>query len=61
MSLLGDITVPTMLWLAWQHPLWFFVALAVLVIGMVMLTVVLFKFVKVLARRMRGTSAAAGV
>lgn len=54
LSLLGDAAVPAMLWLAFEHPLWFFVALAVaLVLGLVLI-VVLFKFLRLLARRLSG-------
>ena len=57
LSLLGDAAVPTMLWLAWEHPLWFFAALAVAVVLMVALTVVLMKFLRRLLRRWRGGAA----
>jgi hypothetical protein len=40
-----------MLWLAWTHPLWFFPLLAVAVLLAVVLIVVLFKFLRGLARR----------
>jgi hypothetical protein len=59
LSLLGDAAVPGMLWLAWEHPLAFFVALGVaLVVGLV-LTVVLFKFLRLLWRRLTGRGNAA--
>jgi hypothetical protein len=51
LSLLGDAAVPAMLWLAYAHPLWFFPALAVAVLLAVVLTVVLFKFLRALWRR----------
>jgi len=54
LSLLGDAAVPTMLWLAWEHPLWFFAALAVAVALMLTLTVLLLKFVRRLLARWRG-------
>jgi hypothetical protein len=54
MSLLGDAAVPTMLWLSWEHPLWFFVALAVAVVLMLVLSVLLMKFLRGLWRRLRG-------
>lgn len=63
LSLLGDAAVPTMLWLAWEHPLWFFAALALAVVLMVALTVVLMSFLRRLLRRWRGAdgpTAAAG-
>ena len=51
LSLLGDMAVPAILWLAYMHPLWFFPALAVAVLLAVVLTVVLFKFLRALWRR----------
>jgi hypothetical protein len=52
-SLLGDAAVPTMLWLALSHPVWFFVALAVALVLMVTVTVLLFKFLRGLIRTLR--------
>ena len=54
LSLAGDALVPGMLWLSWEHPLWFFVALAVALVVMVTVTVVLFKFLRGLGHRLRG-------
>lgn len=54
MSLLGDALVPTMLWLAFEHPVWFFIALAVALLVMGALIVVLFRFLRALARRFTG-------
>ncbi len=51
MSLLGDAAVPALLWMAWEHPLWFFPALALAVVLAVVLIVVLFKFLRALLRR----------
>jgi hypothetical protein len=51
LSLLGDAAVPAMLWLAWEHPLWFFAALAVGLALMLTLIVVLAKFVRRLLAR----------
>jgi Domain of unknown function (DUF4126) len=51
LSLLGDAAVPTMLWLAWEHPLWFFAALAVALVLALTLIVVLAKFVRRLLAR----------
>src|SRR5262252_2578057 len=59
MSLLGDAAVPTMLWLAFSHPMWFFVALALVVALMIALTAVLFRFLRALVLRWRGQPAAA--
>lgn len=53
LSLLGDAAVPSMLWLAWAHPAWFFVALAVALVAMVGITVLLFKFLRALLRSLR--------
>ena len=54
-SLLGDAAVPGMLWLALEHPLWFFGALALALLGMVTVTVALAKFLRALIDRLRGT------
>ena len=54
LSLAGDALVPGMLWLSWQHPLLFFVALAIALVVMVAVTVLLFKFLRGLAHRLRG-------
>ena len=51
LSLLGDAAVPAMLWLAWQHPVWFFAALGAALALMVALIVLLAKFVRGLLRR----------
>ena len=53
MSLLGDAAVPTMLWLAFSHPVWFFVALAVALVLMVSVTLLLFNFLRALLRTLR--------
>lgn len=53
LSLLGDAAVPTMLWLAFSHPVWFFVALAVSLVLMVAVTALLFKFLRALLRTLR--------
>ncbi len=53
-SLLSDLSVPAMLWLAFAHPLLFAVALVVVVASMVSITVVLFRFLRALARRLAG-------
>ena len=54
LSLLGDAAVPAMLWLAWEHPVLFFIALAIALVAMVALTVVLFRFLRALIRRLTG-------
>lgn len=60
-SLLGDAAVPTMLWLAWAHPLGFFLALALALVVMVGLTIVLFRFLRGLVARLSGRLAPASV
>ena len=54
LSLLGDLSVPALLWLAWEQPTWFFVALAAAVVVALVLTVVLFRFLRLLWRRLTG-------
>jgi hypothetical protein len=54
LSLAGDALVPGMLWLSWEHPVAFFVALAIAVVAMVVVTVLLFKFLRGLGRKLRG-------
>jgi hypothetical protein len=54
LSLAGDAFVPTMLWLAWEHPVAFFVALAFTLVVMVAAIVLLFRFLRGLTRRLRG-------
>ena len=53
LSLIGDAAVPTMLWLAFSHPVWFFIALAIALVLMVGVTLTLFKFLRALVRSMR--------
>ena len=53
LSLTGDALVPTMLWLALAHPLWFFVALALTLVVMVATVVVLFRFLRGLTGKLR--------
>jgi len=54
MSLLGDGLVPASLWLSWQHPTIFFVALAIALVVMLALIVVFAKFLRRVARRVSG-------
>lgn len=56
LSLAGDLAVPGMLWLAWEHLIAFFVALAAALVFGLVLTVVLFKFLRALWRRLTGQS-----
>ncbi len=51
LSLLGDAAVPGMLYLAWEQPAWFFAALGVSVVTGIVVTVVLFRFLRGLVRR----------
>lgn len=53
LSLAGDVAVPTMLWLAWAHPLVFFPLLALALVVMAVLIGLCFKFLRALARRLR--------
>lgn len=59
LSLLGDMAVPGMLWLAWHDPLWFFVALALAIALAITLTWLLWRFLKALWRRFAGRPALA--
>ncbi len=52
-SLAGDAAVPAMLWLAFSHPLWFAAVLALVLVASLVLTVLLFKFLKTLVRGLR--------
>ena len=53
LSLIEDGAVPVALWLAFNHPVWFFVALALALVLMVTLIVLLVKFVKLVFRKLR--------
>ena len=61
MSLLGDSVVPVGLWLSWEHPTVFFVALAVALVVMIGAIWVFAKFLRAIIRRLSGRSAVAGV
>lgn len=54
LSLAGDLAVPGMLWLAWEQPTAFFAALAVAVLGGLVLTVLLLRFLRAVLRRAGG-------
>lgn len=58
LSLLGDVAVPTMLWLAWAHPFVFFPLLALALAIMGTLIWLCFKFLRALVRRVRRPSPA---
>ncbi len=51
LSLAGDAAVPLMLWLAYEHPMWFWPALARSVVLALVLIVILFKFLRSLVQR----------
>jgi hypothetical protein len=53
LSLIEDGAVPVALWLAFNHPVGFFVALALALVLMVTLIVLTVKFVKLVFRRLR--------
>ena len=57
-SLVSDLSVPVMLWLAFSHPVLFAVALVVILAGMVGTTVVLFRVLRALPRRLTGRARA---
>ncbi len=61
LSLLGDLAVPGLLWLAWAHPLVFWPVLAACVAVALVLLVVLFKFLRLVLRRRGGREAPAVV
>ena len=61
MSLLGDSVVPVALWLSWEHPTAFFVALALALVVMVGAIWVFAKFLRAVLRRLSGKSAVADV
>ena len=54
LSLTGDALTPGMLWLSWAHPVWFFITLAAALVMMVLVTVLLFGFLRGLGHRLRG-------
>jgi hypothetical protein len=56
-SLLSDLSVPAMLWLAFAHPAVFAGVLVAVVAGMVGLTLALLRFLRALARRLLGRPA----
>lgn len=54
LSLVGDLAVPGLLWLAWEHPVPFFIVLAIAVVAAVVVTVLLVKFLRLLLGRLFG-------
>ncbi len=54
LSLLGDAAVPGMLWLAWNEPLWFFVALGLALALAITVTWMLWRFLRGLWSRFTG-------
>ncbi len=61
MSLLGDSVVPVSLWLSWEHPTAFFVALAVALVVMLGAIWVFAKFLRAIFGRLSGKAAVADV
>ncbi len=61
MSLLGDSVVPIGLWLSWEHPTAFFVALAIALVVMIAAIWVFAKFLRAIVRRLSGRSAVVDV
>jgi Domain of unknown function (DUF4126) len=61
LSLAGDAFVPLMLWLAYEHPVWFFVLLAITLVVSVALIALLFRFLRGLLRRLRAHFAPASL
>lgn len=57
-SLFEDGLVVAVVWLATMHPVWFGVLLAVMLVLSVVLLVLLFRFLKLVLRRLRGRSGA---
>ncbi len=56
LSLAGDAFVPATLWLAVQHPVWFWPVLAVMVVLALVVVFVLFRFLRGLVRRLRAAT-----
>ncbi len=54
LSLAGDAVAPATMWLAWNHPTWFFPVLAVAVVIAIVVIVVLFRFLRGMFRRVFG-------
>lgn len=54
LSLAGDLAVPAVLWLAVEHPAWFWPVLATMVTVALVVIVVLFRFLRALVRRLAG-------
>ena len=61
MSLLGDSVVPVGLWLSWEHPTVFFVALGVALVVMISAIWVFAKFLRAIVARVSGRSAVVDV
>jgi Domain of unknown function (DUF4126) len=65
LSLAGDLAVPALLWLALEHPVWFFVSLVVALVVAILLLRLLWKFLRVVLDRIEalfsgGTTSARG-
>ena len=57
LSLVGDAAVPAMLWMAWNEPMWFFVALGLALALAISVTYVLWRFLRALWARFVGVRA----
>ncbi|RZU02107.1 DUF4126 domain-containing protein [Rivibacter subsaxonicus] len=51
LSLAGDMAVPALLWLAVEHPVWFFIALAIALVVAIVLIRLLWKFLRAVVNR----------
>jgi hypothetical protein len=51
LSLAGDLAVPGLLWLAFEHPVWFFISLVVALVAAIVLLRLLWKFLRVVLDR----------
>ena len=58
LSLAGDALVPATLWLAVEHPIWFWPVLAVAVVLALVVIFVFFRFLRAIVQRLRGAAPA---
>ena len=54
LSLAGDVAVPGMLWLSWEHPVVFLAVLVPVLVLMLVVTYLLWRFVRGMLARLRG-------
>jgi hypothetical protein len=52
-SLVGDVAVPGMLWLSWTHPVGFFIALGIVLVAMLALIAMFWRFLRAVLRKLR--------